>query len=908
MLIGRQDEQRTLDALLAGARVGRSGVLVLSGDAGIGKSALLAHARESAVGFRVLQDVGTAAEHDLPFAGLARVLRPLLPGLDDLPAPQAQALGVALALREGGAVDRFAVSAAALTLITRAAESGPLGLVVDDAHLLDTPSAQALAFVARRLLVDAVFVLAAVRPGVTEVWDGLPTLDLPPLGAAAADELAVLAAGDVLTPEQRRRIAALSAGNPLAIRALAQEPDRVSATPPGLAVAVPRVVAEAFARRTAGLADDEVRVLQVAVIASGDVPTVAAACAAEGLSLDLLRRAEVLGVVAVSPYRIELTHPLVASAVYAGIAPDERRRLHALVADTLAPGETDRRAWHRSEAVVGTDDEVAAELEEVGVRASARGAFAVASSAHERAATLSSDPATRARRFLAAGEAAWLAGEDARAPALLDEAARHAPHAVGRARARAMAGQVAARGGSLTRARDLLVAAAGDAEDDAPDEALLMHAATVDVCFYLLDAAGARAAADRAAEVLARRAGPPRGASAIASIAVGMGRIVAGEPGAGWLRTGVDALDRPDLDGPEPDWAVTGLLYLRETGAARDLLRDTIEGRRRSSLLGQLPHLLFHLARSDATTDRWSHAESAYGEAVDLAREFGQLTELGASLAGLAAVRARQGRAEECRRLAAEATQVGLGRDVRMVAAWTGFALAELDLSLGDVGSAVHGFSALADLLDDLGVGDPDLWPGPELVEALLRAGERARAVAVDAAFQERAIRKGQAWSLARAARSSALLAGDDDLDERFGEALRLDEAGSDTFERARTRMSYGARLRRARRRVDARVHLEEARAAFDGLGARRWTDVVAAELEATGLRAHSRTGGPVLDLTPRELQIAQLLAEGRTTREAAAALFLSPKTVEYHLRHVYTKLDITSRAELARRLPEVAG
>ncbi len=178
----------------------------------------------------------------------------------------------------------------------------------------------------------------------------------------------------------------------------------------------------------------------------------------------------------------------------------------------------------------------------------------------------------------------------------------------------------------------------------------------------------------------------------------------------------------------------------------------------------------------------------------------------------------------------------------------------------------------------------------------------------MDAAFQERALRKGQSWSLARAARSGALLAGDDDLDERFGEALRLHAAGSDTFEQARTLMSYGARLRRARRRVDARVHLEEARAAFDVLGARRWSDVVAAELEATGLRARSRTSGPALGLTPRELQIAQLLVEGRTTREAAAALFLSPKTVEYHLRHVYTKLDITSRAELARRLPEVAG
>ena len=308
---------------------------------------------------------------------------------------------------------------------------------------------------------------------------------------------------------------------------------------------------------------------------------------------------------------------------------------------------------------------------------------------------------------------------------------------------------------------------------------------------------------------------------------------------------GVDALDRPDPDGSEPDWAVTGLLYLRETGAARDLLHDTIEGRRRRSLLGQLPHLLFHLARSDADDRALVARRAAYSEAVELAREFGQLTELGASLAGLAAVRAGRVRAEECRALAAEATPVGLGRDVRMVAAWTGFALAELDLSFGDVGAAVTGFTALVDLLDDLGVGTPTSGPGPSSSRPCCsrRAGPSRR---VDAAFRERAVRKVQPWSLARAARGRALLAGDDDLDECFGEALRLHAAGPDTFEQARTLMAYGARLRRARRRVDARVPLEEARPAFDALGARRWSDMVRGRAEADGLHARARTSGPV--------------------------------------------------------------
>jgi DNA-binding CsgD family transcriptional regulator len=908
MLMGREDEQRTLDALVSGARVGRSGVLVLSGDPGIGKSALLAHAVGRASGFVLLRGMGTKAERDLPFAGLAQVLQPLVDGVDELPEPQAQALGVALAMRTQGVADRFAVSAAALTLVTRAAESGPLALIIDDAHLLDTPSAQALAFVARRVLVDSVLFLAAVRPAQTEAWSGLPTLRLGPLDEETAGRLADDVARTALTAEQRSRVTAISGGNPLAIRALAREPQDVADSAFGQVVTVPRVVADAVARRTAGLEPDGLRVLEVVVISDGDLPTIAVACASAGLDLGHLTHAEDLGIVTVTPYRVEFTHALVASAVYVSIPAGERRRLHALVADSLSPGDADRRAWHRAEASVGLDDAVAFEMEEVGRRASIRGAFAVASSALERAATLSAEPDVRARRFLAAGEAAWLAGEDSRAPALLDEAARYASTAVERARALAMAGQVAARAGSLATARDLLLAAAEGVAGDGPDEALLMYAGAIDACFYLLDARGALAAAERASRLAygARAEHSPR-ATGIASIAVGMARALAGEPDSEALRTGVDmlaALDEPSAQ--EADWAVTGLLYLRESGAARELLRDTIETRRRNSELGQLPHLLFHLARNDATTNRWSRAEALYAEAVGLAREFGQLTELGASLTGLVVLHSRQGRVDECHREAAEAKRVGEGRELNIAAIWADFALAELDLSLGDVESAIAGFTAVDRLLEDLQVGDPDLSPGPELVEALLRNGDRAKAVAVDATFQMRARRRGRPWSLARAARATALLGGDDELDDLFGEALRLHDEGVDAFERARTLLLYGARLRRARRRADSRTHLREARDLFGTLGAQRWADVAASELEATGLRARSRESGPVTGLTARELQIADLLVEGRTTREAAAALFLSPKTVEYHLRHVYTKLDIGSREELRAWLREV--
>lgn len=906
--MGREDEQRTLDALISGARVGRSGVLVLSGEAGIGKTALLGHAAEAADGFRILRGVGTGAEKDLAFAGLARVLLPLADAVDDLPGPQAHALGVALALRSGGRVDRFAVSAATLTLLTRAAESRPLAVIVDDAHLLDTPSAQALAFVARRILVDAMVCLAAVRPGESDAWSGLPTLPLGPLSPEAAEHLADDIAASPLTAEQRHWVSEVGAGNPLAIRSLAQDPARLTSTPLGQTVAVPQLVADALSRRTAGLDADELKVLRVVAVSDGDLPTVVSMCDDLGLSIDRLRAAEDLRIVTLSPYRVEFTHPLVASVLYSGIPAGERRQLHTLAAEAMPVGEVDRRAWHRSEAVLGLDDDVAQALEDVGERASARGAFAVASSAHERAATLTSDATARARRFLAAGEAAWLAGEDQRAPALLGEAIRNAPDAVQRARARATAGHVAARRGSLHEARGLLVSAAKEVEIDAPNEALLMYAGAVEWCLYDLDARGAVQTADQLERLAARTGGDPsRREAGVAAIAVGMARAIAGEPGAESLRRGVDTLARrPKGPSDEADWALLGLLYLREAGAARELLRETIETRRQNSELGHLPHLLFHLARHDATTSRWTRAESGYSEAVDLAREFGQATELGANLAGLTQLLSRQGRIEDCRRRAAEAADAWAGRNLHLVQVWTGFALAELDLCLGDVEAAVAGFSALDTLLDHLDASDPDLSPGPELVEALLRLGDPDRAQAVNTQFQERALRSGRPWSLARAARATALLGSDDDLDHLFAEAMAWHDRGDDPFERARTLMLHGSRLRRARRRIDARVRLEEARVAFDQLGARRWSDAVSAELEATGLRARARQAGPVLDLTPRERQIAELLAEGRTTREAAAALFLSPKTVEYHLRHVYTKLDITSRDELRHRLPEL--
>ncbi len=505
-------------------------------------------------------------------------------------------------------------------------------------------------------------------------------------------------------------------------------------------------------------------------------------------------------------------------------------------------------------------------------------------------------------------EAAWSAGDDRLTIELSGLAVRYDRSASPVAWAEGLAGLATARGGSLREAHDLLIGAADAVRDQAPDEALVLYADAVDVSFMLLDIAGAGAAADRIERLLATRDsdGATGGdlvaerAAAVAWMAVGMARIVAGRPGAPMVRSGVDRLAAiGDANDALLAWDVLGPLFLRESDAGRELVAHAVDRRRRASAIGALPHLLWHLARDDATTDRWTRAEAGYGEAVALAREFGQTTELCAALAGLSWLTARMGRVEESERHSAEAQQLAAKHDLHMATAWTRFGRAELELSQGRTDEAIASFRALDGWLRERGVLDVDLSPVPELVEALTQTGRTTAARKIASEFFVSAQRKGQPWAQARALRVRALLAEPAELTELLARALELHGHTLDRFEEARTRLVVGQLLRRNRRRVAARDQLQLALQTFERLGAPLWADVALAELNATGVTAHRRSLGPVLELTARELQIALLLADGRTTREAAAALFLSPKTVEYHLRHVYTKLGIGSRAEL---------
>ncbi len=350
-------------------------------------------------------------------------------------------------------------------------------------------------------------------------------------------------------------------------------------------------------------------------------------------------------------------------------------------------------------------------------------------------------------------------------------------------------------------------------------------------------------------------------------------------------------------------WLVLGPLFLRESETGRALVQTVVDGLRQRIVVGGLPFLLFHVARDQATTDRWDLAELTYSEGVHLAREAGHTCDLAACLAGLAWLEARQGRETRCREHAEEALRLCGRRHIALFQAWSLFAMGELELGLGHPDAAITRFGRLDGLLGELGFVDVDLSPAPELVEALVRVGRDDAAREAAARYADRAVDKGQPWALARAARGLALTCPDSQIDEQFDRAVDHHARTLDSFELARTQLAYGSRLRRARRRVDARPSLRASLTTFETLGAAPWADQAAIELGATGETARRRGVSAVDGLTPQELQVARMLASGRTTREAAAALFLSPKTVEYHLRHVYIKLDIRSRAELAAGL-----
>ncbi|WP_114905739.1 helix-turn-helix transcriptional regulator [Ornithinimicrobium murale] len=905
MLVGRHREQQAIAALAAGARVGQSGVLVVVGEAGSGKSALLDAASGSLQHMQVCRVVGSEAERDLGFGGLSQLVGSGA-DLTDLPTPQARALEVALNLRVGSDVDRFAVGAGTLGVLSHRAESGALAVLIDDAHLLDHSSAEAITFAARRLLADPVLLVAAVRAGEDSplLQAGLPIWELAGLDTLAAQELLALRTGQHVPAGQVERLVRATGGNPLALLELGADPDRLHSLGPHDPIAVGPAVTRAFLTRTERLSPPARAALLVAACSGGDPLVVRSACAVLDIDPSLLTEAVDAELLTPGP-DMGFGHPLVRAAVLGAATPERLREVHAALA--RATPDPDGRAWHLAAAAVGPDPAVAAALDSVAQRARSRSAHDVAATALHRAGWLSGSVQERSARLVAAAESAWLGGQGGRALALLAEIGQLEAPAVDVdlvARAGHLRGTILSRTGSIQVATEVFREAALRVQRTLPEAAVELWADGVNAAFFRGDTGFLHEAAD-ALDTLARRATSARG-QVLGDLARGMALTLVGQPGADLIRRAVEQLATGDTLRADPlraEWLVLGPLYLREEGRYRTLVRAALAETREAAALGELARLLFLVALDDAATDHWSRGHSEYHESIQLARAAGHANDLTLALAGLAWLEARMGRDQDCRVHAEESLALCRANDITIGRIWCGLALGELELGAGRPEQALVHLDEVDHTLQVHGLHDMDLDPAPERAEGLLRLGRAEEARDAIAQFHRLSTAKGQAWALARAERALGALATEDEADHHFAVALELHATTPDTFETARTQLAHGSSLRRRRRRRDARAPLRAALAAFEELGAEQRAEQAAVELAATGETVQRRGASRLTTLTAQERQIAELLCDGATTRQAAAALFLSPKTVEYHLRHVYTKLAVRSRGELSEAL-----
>ncbi|MER7273426.1 LuxR family transcriptional regulator [Dactylosporangium sp. NPDC000244] len=851
MLWGREADQALVAGLLARARAGHSAVLVLRGDPGIGKTALLRQAAAAATGMTVLRCTGVQTEAEVPFAALHQLLRPVLPEADPPPA-----LRAALGLGPSTGGDQLLIGVALLTVLANLAERRPVACLVDDAHWLDHASAQALRFAARRLEAESVALLVATRDVFAS---DLPTHVLPPLGADAAEHLVA-----ALPATVRARVLAEAAGNPLALLELPHSAAAAAGVSPPdddrRPLPLPDRIQQAFAARLDALPPDAL------LLAAADDEADLATLLRAGAHVDALAQAERARLIEVADGRVVFTHPLLRAAAYRHPTFDRRLAAHRALA--AAVGDPDRRAWHLAAAAAGADEEAATALEQAAERARGRNGFAATAAALQRAADLSVDPARRAARLEAAAEAADTAGQPDRARALLD---RLPPGA-----AVALRAKLAFDEGDAAAAHDLLLAGGtGPMLFTAARNAWqLGDRARLAEVSRLLHARGAPAAAglDAALAIVEGTTPPRAGLDAMAElVAAGLDAARATPEGSTTRQADPDAVAELRAAGQELDAAfVAGLLG--DFATTRTIATAVVARARADGAPGRLPRALATLAAAELHLGLFRDAAVAAFEA----RPLGGPVE--GMLAWLAAVRGEDS-AEAAGTVPAPGF-AGLGRGRAAEPAWTEWALALADLGRGRAAEA-------SDRLEEC----RSVFATPDRVEAAVRAGRRERAEAACARLEAWAATGTSPWADAALTRCRALLTDS------------LDVPGGFPWEAARTRLAIGERLRRERRKTEARTHLRAAAELFDRLGAAPWSARARFELRAAG----ERVSGPapaddaLAALSPQELQIVRLVAAGRTNREIATMLFISPKTVAYHLYRAFPKLGVTSRTQLAR-------
>jgi DNA-binding CsgD family transcriptional regulator len=631
------------------------------------------------------------------------------------------------------------------------------------------------------------------------------------------------------------------------------------------------------------------------------------AAAAIGLELSDVGQAEAArGVVTQRGNRVEFVHPLARAAIYHSASPADRRAAHKALAKVMTEADdVDRQAWHLASAASGWDATAATALEAAARRARESTGYAAAASAWKESARLTEPLELRARRLFNAAENAWLGGRAEDAVESLDAARKLAQALELRVEIDSLSGSIAMGRGSVAEGYRLLV---GAADAIAPLDRLKAIRILAEAVISSMGADPSEPLNIARKALALSRDDDPAESAILARVPYGASVILAGHGSDGpkHLHDSVALFQMVAADNADPLLlmcaGVVGL-FLREAEAGRDLLERALRQAREHAPTAALPGLLFLLGRDAAATDRWQLARAQYEESARVARETTQVRWVAGALAGLAWLDALEGRANECRSHAAEALSLTEQYGWGFYKAWAMIALGQLELGLGHPDTALEHLQSCEKFLVDISLNDPDLSPAPDIVDALVRLGRLGHAREAADRYGLAAKAKGLPFALARAARARALVAEEDGYVEEFKTALRYHDATPDIFERARTHLYYGERLRRSRRRVDARKELRAALKAFHQLGAAPWAERAMSELHASGESARVRDDSSRQQLTPQELQVALTLAEGATTREAAARLYLSPKTVEYHLRHVYDKLEIRSREELRTAL-----
>jgi DNA-binding CsgD family transcriptional regulator len=901
-LLGRRRECAALDQILADVRTGQSRALVIRGDAGVGKSVLLDYVAEQANGCRIIRASGAESEMELAFAGLHQFCGPVLEHRDGLPAPQWDALARAFGLSGGGSPDRFFIGLAVLGLLAEAADQSPVVCLIDDAQWLDRVSAQTLAFVARRLVAESVAMVFAVRNGSAhDELRGVAELAVGGLGEPDARALLDSQLHGPVDDRVRDRIVAEARGNPLALLELPRDLSVEELAGGYIAPAVEPLsgrIEASFVRQLEPLPDETRELVLIAAAEPvGDPQLILRAAANLGLGRDAASPADAAGLLTFGTH-VRFRHPLVRSAVYRTASLEERRRVHRALGDATDPdADPDRRAWHRAQAVPGTDEAVAGELERSAGRARARGGYAAAAAFLERAANLTVDPSTRAQRALMAAHFRHLAGAPEAALALLEMAQAEPVDDLQRARIDLVRGQIAFTVSRGTDAPPLLLSAARRLS--ALDEPLARetYRDALSAAWY---AARFGDRSGPSGPLAVARAVPPPGDRPTDALLHAAALLVTDGPviAAPLLRRALEAFRAASMPADERlGWMFLACRSAHDLWDAQhwDAVSTEFLGlAREAGASSVLPHALALRAGARTIAGELGAAaslqaeEEALYEATGIDRPSYPGVWLAAWQGNEAEVRARVDANTS------QAVQVGEGQWLTLVH-WAGAllynglaryeeALREAELAL--VSPVEYAIAS---------------WALPELVEAAVHCGRRDVAEEALARLALITSASGADWGLGVEALARAQLSEGKAAEQRFQEAIERLGRGRTAAWEARARLLYGEWLRRERRRVDARDQLRAALEKLTAMGAAGFADRAARELRASGATARKRADDQRDALTPQEMQIARLAQEGLSNPEIGARLFISPRTVEWHLHKVFTKLDIGSRKDLLR-------